>query len=136
MVLGFRSSQNIHSLLRGFAIRMILARNASVSSVPIIVSGVPNVTDYEKMIYTKALEKWGEVSQIHMCSEEMSELNKELMKSMREGGVNIDRLNNLVDEIADVLITVEELILMWDLGRLVEKRKQYKLSRLERMVSE
>jgi hypothetical protein len=50
--------------------------------------------------------------------------------------VNIDRLNNLVDEIADVLITVEELILMWDLGRLVDKRKQYKLSRLERMVSE
>lgn len=104
--------------------------------VPITVKGAPNVTEYEKMIYTKALEKWGEVSQIHMCSEEMSELNKELMKSMREGGVNIDRLNNLVDEIADVLITVEELILMWDLVRLVDKRKQYKLSRLERMVSE
>lgn len=94
------------------------------------------MTDYERKIYTKALKKWGEVSQIHMCSEEMSELNKELMKSFREGGVNIDRLNNLVDEIADVLITVEELILMWDLGRLVDKRKQYKLSRLERMVSE
>ena len=103
---------------------------------PITAKGVPNVTEYEKTIYTKALEKWGEVSQIHMCSEEMSELNKELMKSFREGGVNIDRLNNLVDEIADVIITVEELILMWDLGRLVDKRKQYKLSRLERMVSE
>jgi len=94
------------------------------------------MTEQKKLeIYRKALRKWGIPSQIHMCSEEMSELNKELMKALREG-MNQERENLIVDEIADVLITVEQMIEMFKVSDAVEIRKEYKLHRLEKLIGE
>lgn len=86
-----------------------------------------------RVIYQLAVEKWGVVSQIHMCSEEMSELNKELMKVIREGESE-SRITSIVDEIADVMIMIEQMVFCFDIRDEVIARKEFKLARLEGLV--
>lgn len=85
--------------------------------------------DSEKLIYKRAIDLYGPVFQIHMCSEEMSELNKELMKSLRNGLVD-DNTTSIVDELADVLVMVEQMMMLYDVEQAVLDRKRFKLSRL------
>lgn len=84
-------------------------------------------------LYARAVQKFGMTSQLHMCSEEMSELNKVLMKILRYGAT--DKLKKeATDEIADVLITVEQVALMLTDQKDLDERIEYKLQRLERML--
>lgn len=59
--------------------------------------------------------------------EEMSELTKELCKSKR----GQDNFNHIAEEIADVQIMMEQLILIYNIGPLVEVHKKNKLKRLQ-----
>lgn len=60
-------------------------------------------------IYKALVETYGEENQCMMCIEEMSELTKELLKFER-GYDGRDQYDRIAEEIADVLITVEQVI--------------------------
>lgn len=80
-----------------------------------------------KATYKEALRKWGVDAQVMMAVEEMSELTKEICKIFRGKGT----LDNLADEIADVLITLEQLKLIYDLGDIVDEHMAAKIHRLQ-----
>lgn len=77
-------------------------------------------------IIDAALTHYGIVSQRIKCIEEMSELTKELCKDAIGDG---DK-HRIADEIADVLITVRQMIAYYKLDDIVESRVLYKLDRL------
>ena len=81
----------------------------------------------------KALEKWGEDSQLRMCIEEMSELTKELCKYMRllrsEGIDDVENKllqtkKNIIEETADVLNCVEQMALIFGEDEVAKVRKE------------
>lgn len=78
-------------------------------------------------IYQRAFEEFGSENQIIVCIEELSELAKELTKELRGNG-DEDRI---ADEIADVKITVEQMILYHEIREEVEAHMEAKLIRLE-----
>jgi len=78
-------------------------------------------------IYQKALEKWGPEKQTNMAIEEMSELTKELCKSLR----GWDNKEHIAEEIADVEITLGQMKLLHHCHALVDDYKSAKLLRLE-----
>lgn len=81
-------------------------------------------------LYKKLIEKFGE-KQIIVAIEELSELQKELCKNMR-GRENKD---SIVEEVADVLIMIEQIILYYDLSEIdILALKQLKLERTEKLL--
>ena len=78
-------------------------------------------------VYKKALETWGQETQITMVFEEMSELQKELCKALRGEKV----AGNIAEEIADVEIMLEQMKLLFEIESLVRANKMYKLERLD-----
>lgn len=81
--------------------------------------------DSETGVYQKALDHWGEEAQICMGIEECNELSSELSRLYR--GRTTDE--NVIEEIADVLIMAEQLSLVF--GRdAVEAEKERKIARL------
>lgn len=78
-------------------------------------------------LYNKAISTWGPEKQINMAIEEMSELTKELCKSMR----GRDNKEKIAEEIADVEITLAQLRLIYRCHRIVEDYKTAKFKRLE-----
>lgn len=90
-----------------------------------------NYTTSERAtIYDRAIAKWGESHQIMKCVEEMSELIKEICKS---SGGEKNRLH-MAEEIADVQITVEQLIQIFDLDQLVKDYRDIKLELLTKRI--
>ena len=81
----------------------------------------------EVEIYRAAIELWGPEAQTLMVFEEMSELQKELCKNAR------GRQNNeaIAEEIADVLIMLDQMILLHECAAEVEAQKAQKLERLK-----
>ena len=78
-------------------------------------------------IYERAFEEFGSEMQTIVCIEELAELAKELTKYLRGDG-DIDRI---ADEIADVRITVEQMVLFHDIAPEVDEHTEAKLKRLE-----
>lgn len=90
-----------------------------------------NYTPSERSaIYDRAIAKWGESHQIMKCVEEMSELIKEICKS--SGGEK--NLLHMAEEIADVQITVEQLIRIFELDQLVKDYRDIKLELLIKRI--
>lgn len=56
-------------------------------------------------LYAAAVKKYGKLSQLIMCMEEMAELTKEISKSIR----GVDNSSAISEEIADVEIMLEQL---------------------------
>ena len=83
-------------------------------------------------LYNKAKTKWGVRAQLIKAIEEMSELTKELAKSLNS---NMDR-QHIAEEVADVKIMIEQIELFFEIEALVKQYKRKKLDRLERLVSE
>ena len=84
----------------------------------------------EQEIYRAALDKWGPTSQTLMVFEEMGELQKELCKHARGS----DNRDDIAEEIADVLIMLDQMMLLHDCGKLVKRCKDFKLSRLQKVL--
>ena len=63
-------------------------------------------------IYKQAIETYGEKAQKLMAIEEMSELTKEICKDFR-GKLNRE---HLIEEIIDVIITIDQLIMMYEIS--------------------
>ena len=62
--------------------------------------------------YKQAIETYGEKAQKLMAIEEMSELTKEICKDFRG---KMDR-EHLIEEIIDVIITIDQLIMMYEIS--------------------
>lgn len=80
-----------------------------------------------KKIYEKALNTWGEIAQIFMLFEEMSELQKAICKKYRNKNISND---NIIDELADVEIMLEQMIILFTNEKAVSIIKQQKINRL------
>lgn len=86
----------------------------------------------EKELYHLALSKYGAEAQTVMVFEEMSELQKELCKHAR----GADNQEHIAEEIADVLIMLDQMMILHKCKDLVFKYKQEKKIRLEKRLRE
>ena len=78
-----------------------------------------------KEFYTKLLELYGD-KQIIIAIEELSELQKELCKALR----NKSNYDNIVEEIADVEIMLEQMKIYFNiLNKDLERMKEHKIER-------
>lgn len=77
-------------------------------------------------LYQLALDKWGVNGQLTVAVEELSELTKEICKTLR----NIGNTNDLAEEVADVEIMCEQLRYIFSIDEDVNDWKTYKLNRL------
>lgn len=79
-----------------------------------------------KDLYQLALDTYGANAQVEMVYEEMAELQLALCKNSR----GKDNVPEIADEIADVLIMLGQMMLLYDCEALVEARKEFKQERL------
>jgi len=95
------------------------------------------MTDEQKSICHRAIWHYGDQAQELMAIEEMSELTKEICKDFR----NEEDLTHIAEEVADVLICLEQLQMIFTLRdsgfrQKLEDFVEYKLKRLERRMEE
>lgn len=72
----------------------------------------------DKKILQKAIDVWGKQAQLLMVLEEMSELQKEILKHVNRGK---DNLPQIIDETADVAIMLTQLQMIFGIEDAVEK---------------
>ena len=99
--------------------------------------------EQEKSILQKAIETYGVNAQIDVAVEEMAELTKALMKDRRGCTFSKDDLAVLVkcrisiyDGIADALIMLEQIQMIFDCEEAVREIKEKKIQRLENRLKE
>lgn len=86
-----------------------------------------------KEVLKKAIETYGKENQSMMLFEEMAELQKKVCKSLR-GNNNHDEI---VEEIADVLIMIEQLKIMHDVKyRELNEMLNFKINRLKERLGQ
>lgn len=85
------------------------------------------MTAVSKEIMDKAIQKWGAKAQILVLLEEMSELQKELLKNINREKDNIEAV---VDETADVEIMLEQMKYIYHIEEAVKKRIPLKLQKV------
>lgn len=78
-------------------------------------------------LYRLALSTYGPEAQTLMVMEEMAELQKELCKHAR----GKDNQFAIAEEIADVLIMLDQMMVLHDCESIVAQYKQNKLERLK-----
>lgn len=83
--------------------------------------------DEEIIVCKKAIDLYGEALQKIVAVEEMGELIQAISKSLRGDDHNVE------EEIADVMIMITQLMMMYDLKKVMEIREA-KLKKLERVV--
>ena len=86
----------------------------------------------ENHILQAALTIYGPDMQKIVAIEELSELQKELCKSLRCA----DNVGRIAEEIADVQIMLQQLVILFDCKETVDKYRQYKLERLAGRIEE
>ena len=84
-------------------------------------------SDDETAILKQALDTYGAEAQTLMMFEETAELQKELCKHAR----GADNRENIAEEIADVLIMLDQMIMLHDCREAVEDYKVIKINRLK-----
>jgi NTP pyrophosphatase (non-canonical NTP hydrolase) len=85
-------------------------------------------------ILEKAIKHYGPENQMMISMEENSELIQAISKCLRYKD-NIEARNNLVEEVADVLIMIDQLKIIMDIKDYeLECYRRYKLERLERRI--
>lgn len=88
-------------------------------------------SDQAKILF-RAIDTYGAESQEKMLLEEMSELQKEICKHWR-GGKNFEEI---AEEIADVLIMIEQIEMIFNCSDEVNRYRIDKIKRLERRLTE
>ena len=79
-----------------------------------------------------ALNLYGPEAQTLMVFEEMSELQKELCKHAR----GADNRAHIAEDIADVLIMLDQMMILHDCESLVTRFRELKIERLEQRIRE
>lgn len=90
------------------------------------------MTPAQTAICREALDQYGIRAQTMMVFEEMSELQKELCKRSR----GADNKANIAEEIADVLIMLEQMILAYNCAGMVKVQIEGKLHRLQKRLKD
>ena len=89
------------------------------------------MTQTEKDLYERNIQYHGIEQETTIAMEECSELIKAISKCKRYGCVDKYR-DNLIEEIADVLIIINELQLIYDISdNDIENIKKYKMDRMD-----
>ena len=92
------------------------------------------------MTLNKAIEVWGERSQLIKLNEELGELisavSKYLNKDVEKRHKEADLVKSIVNECADVEILIDQLKTILDIRDVVYFRKLEKLDRLETILNE
>jgi len=83
-------------------------------------------------ILQKAIDKWGEVSQIEMIEEEAIELALALQKYKRTNTDPIKGMENIYDELADMKIMLAQAELLFDPDK--NSRVEFKMNRLSKIL--
>ncbi len=78
-----------------------------------------------------AVETWGKTAQLLMLLEEMSELQKEVLKNMNRGQ---DNVREIAEETADVLIMLDQLVYIYGMQDLLTEMSATKLNKLKRYL--
>lgn len=86
----------------------------------------------EKTILRQALDTYGAEAQTLMVFEEMSELQKALCKHAR----GKDNRENIAEEIADVLIMLDQMMLLYSCKESVKRYRDEKIKRLAERLKE
>ena len=81
-----------------------------------------------KELCQKAIDAWGTDAQLLMVLEEMSELQKEILKNINRGK---DNLPEIIEEIADVEIMLEQLKYIYQIDEAVKQRIPVKLEKVK-----
>ncbi len=82
----------------------------------------------DEEILVKAISKWGKHAQLLMVLEEMSELQKEILKHINRGKDNLDEI---IDETADVEIMLDQLKYIFGIHEHVKERIPVKLDKVK-----
>jgi NTP pyrophosphatase (non-canonical NTP hydrolase) len=86
----------------------------------------------EPSIAIKACETFDNKQQIVKAIEEMSELSKELAKELNDNG-NEDAIR---EEIADVMIMMEQMVYLFDVKNEIAKWRENKLFKLAKLIED
>ena len=86
----------------------------------------------EPSIAVKACETFDNKQQIIKAIEEMAELSKELAKELNDNG-NED---NIREEIADVMIMMEQMVFLFDVKNEIAKWRENKLFKLAKLIED
>lgn len=81
----------------------------------------------------QAIEAYGDRTQVDMAIEEMSELTKALCKERRSAmvrGAHAEAQANIIEETADVLIMLSQLLIIFDKDNEIQAEIDYKIERL------
>ena len=100
-------------------------------------SGLPAIKRPE--VLQEAVAAYGTHAQVDMAIEEMSELTKALCKERRCGlgqGSRAQAHANIIEEIADVVIMLAQLLIIFDKDREIQKETDYKLNRLAERLAD
>ena len=93
----------------------------------------------QRSIYEEALDVWGEDSQIEQLIEECSELILSLQKLKRHRRFNVgkraDKINDVLEEIADVKIMIRQIELIFPPEE-VARYETIKLDRLRKRLDD
>lgn len=99
--------------------------------------------EHEKSILQKAIETYGVNAQIDVAVEELAELTKALMKDRRNRtfnkynfGIWVKDMMPVYDGIADALIMLGQLQMIFDCEEAVKEIKGQKIQRLENRLQE
>ena len=85
-------------------------------------------------ILEKAIRHYGAKNQMGVACEESAELIQAISKCLRYKD-DIEARNNLVEEVADVLIMIDQLKIIMNIKDYeIECYRRYKLERLERRI--
>ena len=89
------------------------------------------MTQTEKDLYERNIQYHGIEQETTIAMEECSELIQAISKCKRYGCMDKHR-DNLIEEIADVLIIINELQLIYDISNDdIENIKKYKIDRMD-----
>ena len=84
---------------------------------------------HETDVFKDAIKEFGEAAQVTMVFEEMSELQKELCKWLRNGD-SVVATHHIAEEIADVEIMLDQMKLIFDCVGLSQGYRREKVARL------
>jgi hypothetical protein len=85
-----------------------------------------------KDVYARALNRWGITNQSVVAIEELSECQKEICKQLRGTG----DMEHMAEEIADSIIMLEQLQMIFSIGNLVAHYMDSKIERLDSRIGE
>ena len=90
------------------------------------------MTEEERKAFLEALRVFGSQNQITVALEEMSELQKELCKYLRND--SSFSYANIAEEMADVEIMLDQMKILFQRDSAVEEQRQYKVKRLRERI--